>query len=149
MIRRLLARIRDDERGEVEDLPALVILLAGVIFVLGSMLFILAQYASADTRVQSAAFAAARDASLSGDVESAGPNARAAAEHSLSGNVDCQNLDVQLDDSGLRTALGETGAVTATVTCTVPFRTIVFPGMPGGTTITKTAMSPTDPYRER
>lgn len=149
MIRRALERIRDDERGEVEDLPALVILVVGVLCVLGSVLFVFAQYSAADTQVQAAAFAAARDASLSGNVETAGPNARAAAEQSLSGDVQCQNLDVDLDDSGLRTPLGQTGVVTATVTCTVQFRTIQLPMIPGGTTITKTAMSPTDPYRER
>lgn len=148
-IRQLIHRIRVDERGEVEDAPVLVILVVGILFLLGAFLFIFAQFANANNQVQAAAFAAARDASLNGTVSQAGNVARAAAVQSLQNNIQCSSLDVKIDDSGLRTALAQTGSVSATVTCTVQFRTLLLPFMPSGTTIVKTAQSPIDPYRER
>lgn len=138
----------DDERGDVEDVPVIVALLI-ILVALGAFLFILAQYSNANTQVQAAAFAAARDVSLAGTAEGAQGIAYHSAQQSLAGNISCTGLDVQVDDSGLHTALGQTGSVTATVTCRILFRTMIMPGMPGAADITKTASSPTDPYRER
>ena len=149
-LRKLLSTIAHDERGDIEDVPGLVIVIPAVLFVLAAFLLVFGQYANATNQVQSAAFAAARDASLSGDPTTATPHAIAAAQQSLTGgNLDCQPLEVNVDTSGLNTPLGVTGNVTATVTCTVHYTSFQFPGIPTQSTITQTAVSPTDPYRER
>jgi len=148
-LHRLLHRLRYDERGEVEDVPALILLLLTVLVPLTAFLFVLGQYGNAGSMVQAAAFAAARDASLSGTTVDAQTHARDAAAQSLSGNLRCDDMAVTLDDSGLNTTLGQTGSVSATVTCTVPFLAIRLPGIPLSATITQTATSPIDPYRER
>lgn len=151
-VRELVARIRADERGEIEDAPALLILIGGVLFVLTAALFVWGQYATAEGQVQAAAFAAARDVSLSrasDTVQTIRSRAETAARTSLHGNVDCSTLDIAVDDSGLRTPLGTPGSVSATVTCQVRFHTIRLPGIPNTAAVTETAASPTDPYRQR
>lgn len=152
VVRRLLQSIVRDERGEIEDAPALVLLIGGVLFTLTAALFVWGQYTAAEAQVQAAAYAAARDVSLSRSSDTSQTviaRATTAARTSLGGNVDCRGLDVTVDDSGLRAALGAAGVVRATVTCDVRFRTVRLPGIPIGTIVTRTAVSPTDPYRER
>ena len=151
-VRRRLQSIGRDERGEIEDAPALILLIGGVLFTLTAALFVWGQYAAAETQVQAAAYAAARDVSLSRSSDTSQTviaRASTAARMSLRGSVDCRGLDVTVDDSGLRAALGTAGVVRATVTCDVRFHTIRLPGIPIGTTVTRMAASPTDPYRER
>ena len=144
-IRRLLR----DERGDIADLPAYTILVIGVFIPFLAVIFILGRFANAENTVQAAAAAAARDASLSRDTITAATNAEAAAALVLSNNVNCRSTGIQIDDSGLRTALGQTGLVSATVNCTISYTDLLLPGLPSQTTITKTAISPVDPYRER
>lgn len=151
-VRALATKMRADERGEIEDAPALIILIGGVLFVLTAALFVWGQYATAEGQVQAAAFAAARDLSLSRATDATPTltsRAEAAARTSLHGNVDCRSLAVTIRADGLRTPLGTPGTVSATVTCDVQFRTIQLPGIPATAEVTKTAASPTDPYRER
>lgn len=149
-IKQLVLKIVRDERGDIEDAPGLVIVIPGVLFVVAAFVLIFGQFVNASNQIQSAAFAAARDASLSGDASSATPHAIAAAQQSLtSGGIDCQPLQVTVDTSGLNTPLGITGNVSATVTCTVHYTSFQVPGIPTTSTITQTAVSPTDPYRQR
>lgn len=151
-LRARLRQIRSDERGEIEDAPVLILLIGGVLFTLTAALFVWGQYAAADDQVQAAAFAAARDVSLSRDTDTTATvtsRAETAARTSLAGNVDCGALTITVDDAGLRTALGTPGTVRATVTCAIQFHTLHLPGIPTTATITKTAASPVDPYRER
>ena len=149
LLKRLTARIRRDERGELEDLPGVVILIAFVAFPLMAMLFIWAQHTNATTQVQAAAFAAARDVSMSGTTDNVQERAQEAAELVLDDNVRCSSLSVTTNDNGLNTALGQTGSVSATVTCSFQYLSIKLPGFPTTATITQTANSPVDPYRER
>jgi hypothetical protein len=132
---RLLGRILRDERGDVEDIPGLAIVLVGILCPLIAV-------------VQSAAAAAARDASLSGSA-AAGPHATQAAQLALSSNVTCQSLTVLIGGNGLHTALGQTGTITATIICRISTADLTFPLIPGWLTITETAASPVDPYRQR
>ena len=89
-------------------------------------------------------------ASLARDVSSAHRIANATATTSLESNgLHCTSQDVRLDTSGLHAEAGTRRTVGATVTCTVELRDITFPGMPSSTTLTATASSPVDPYRER
>ncbi|MDZ5146340.1 hypothetical protein [Microbacterium testaceum] len=134
----------------MEDVPAWTILTL-MTFVLISMIVVFGRAASGDNAVQAAAYAAARDASLSRGSDAV-PHAIDAANRALGGNVKCAALNVTLGGNGLSTGLGQTGTVTATVSCTVSYTDLVFPGvsgLPGSFTISKTATSPVDPYRER
>ncbi|GAA4492314.1 hypothetical protein [Microbacterium panaciterrae] len=144
-IRRLLR----GERGGLEDVPGWAMMCL-VAIALISLIALLGRGAAINNTVQAAAFAAARDASLSrgGD---AVPHAIAAANTSLSGNVICQSLHVEIGGNGLHTGLGQAGTVSATITCVVSYGDLVFPGwnLPGTFTVTKTEHSPVDPYRER
>lgn len=145
-----LRQVIRDERGDLDDAPGLAVTIPAVLFVVFAFVLIFGQYANTMNQVQSAAFAAARDASLSGDADSAAPHAVDAAKATLAaGGIECSPLEVTVDAAALATPLGETGNVTATVSCTVQFSTIELPGVPTSTTITQTAASPTDPYRER
>jgi type II secretory pathway pseudopilin PulG len=137
---RILRSIVSDERGDVEDIPGLAIVLVGILCPLIAVVIFMGRYGLAENTVQSAAAAAARDASLS---------ARAAAELALSSNVNCQSLDVLIGGDGLHTTLGQTGTVTATITCRITTADLSFPLIPGSLTITHTAASPVDPYRQR
>ncbi|WP_460002176.1 hypothetical protein [Microbacterium xylanilyticum] len=148
----MIARIRRllrGERGGLEDVPGWAMMCL-VAIALISLIALLGRGAAINNSVQAAAFAAARDASLSrgGD---AVPHAIAAANTSLSGNVTCQSLNVQIGGNGLHTGLGQAGTVSATITCVVSYGDLVFPGwsLPGTFTVTKTEHSPVDPYRER
>ena len=144
---RLLGRILQDERGDVEDIPGLTIVLVGILCPLIAVVIFMGRFGLADNTVQSAAAAAARDASLSG--AAAGPHATQAAQLALSGNVTCQSLDVLIGGNGLHTALGQTGTITATIICRISTADLTFSLIPGSLTITETAASPVDPYRQR
>jgi Flp pilus assembly protein TadG len=145
----LIRRLLRTERGDVEDIPGLAILLVGVVAPLILVVIFMGRFGLADNSVQGAAAAAARDASLSRTASEAVPHAKAAATTALSGNVKCVSLDISIGGNGLSTALGETGTVSATITCTISNSDLAFPLIPGTTTITKTALSPVDPYRQR
>lgn len=145
----LLHRFIVDERGDIEEAPGWAIYALCTIAMI-SMIIVFGRAAAADNTVQAAAYAAARDASLSrgGD---AVPHAITAAEAALADNVNCTALDVAIGGNGLTTGLGEAGTVSATVACTISYTDLLFPGagLPGAFTVTKTAFSPVDPYRER
>ncbi len=145
IIRRLLA----DDRGNIEELPSWTILTIGGITVIG-MAILFGRVGYVDNTIQQAAYAAARDASLSRGADAV-PHAIAAAEMAMGDNVECQNLNVTVSGNGLTTGLGESGTVTATITCTVSYTDLVLVGLalPGSHTVTASATSPVDPYRER
>lgn len=146
---KFIRRVLRDERGDIEDMPNLAILLVGVVVPLIAVVVFMGRYGLADNSVQSAAAAAARDASLSRTAGEAVPHAKSAATIALTGNVKCASFDVSIGGNGLSTGLGETGTVSATVQCTINTSDLAFPFIPGSMTITKTATSPVDPYRER
>ena len=103
----------------------------------------------AHNAVQSAAAAAARDGSLARSSSLAQSAAYQSASVSMnqSGAI-CNGQDVSLDTSQFLAPLGQTGIVTANVSCSVPLGNLV-PGLPGSLTVTKDASSPVDPYRQR
>lgn len=142
-------QILHDERGDVEDIPGLAVVLIGILVPLVAVVIFMGRYGLADNTVQSAAAAAARDASLSGSDSDAIPHATQAAQLALAGNVSCLSLSVVIGGDGLHTALGQTGTVTATITCRISTADLSFPLIPGSLTITETAASPVDPYRQR
>lgn len=143
-----LRRLLRDERGEIEDIPAYTILIVGIILPLIAVIIAVGRYGLSENTVQAAASAAARDATLSASSETAAPNAQAAAIRVLGGQR-CASLNVDVYGDGLHTGLGQTGTVSARITCTINNSDLFFPMVPGQWTITETATSPVDPYRER
>lgn len=145
-LRHLLACLRD-ERGS----SALEIVIIAPAFV--AILVLLAaggRLALAGNAVESAASAAAREASLSRDAASAQTAAEAMARTSMTqSGVNCLTLTVTIDSSGLNAPLGNTGTVGASVTCTVSLSDAAMIGLPGTRDLNGAATSPVDAYRER
>ena len=99
--------------------------------------------------VQAAAVDAARLASISRTADAAQSGARAGAETSLSGQPNtCRSYEVAVNAAGFAVRVGVPAQVEVTVVCHVPLANLL-PGLPGSKTITKTAISPLDTYRER
>jgi Flp pilus assembly protein TadG len=147
MITRLRSRLLADERGSN---AAEIVIIAPVVAMLILVLVAAGRTALADNATQSAAFAAARAASLSRDVTTATTNAQDAAQRAmLHAGISCSTLTVNVDASGLNAPIGTTGDVSATVNCDVNLSDISLPGVPGSRTMTSSATSPVDAYRER
>ncbi|WP_246865622.1 hypothetical protein [Clavibacter sepedonicus] len=104
-----LRRALRDERGEVEEVPAVAIVLVGVILPLIGVIMFMGRYGTADNTVASAAAAAARDASLSRTAVEAVPHAKAAAVRALEGNVSCASLDLSIGGTGSARGWGRPG----------------------------------------
>ena len=99
--------------------------------------------------VQAAAVDAARMASISRSADAAQSAARAGAQASLQGQPHtCSTFTVTTNTAGFAVRVGVPAQVEVTVACHVPLANLV-PGLPGSKTITKTAISPLDTYRER
>ena len=80
--------------------------------------------------------------------------ARSAAEdgarRSLSQqDLQCTSVSVDIDTAGFAVPVGLPAQVRATVTCDVRLADLALPGFPGSRTVTATAVSPLDTYRER
>ena len=104
----------------------------------------------ADNAVAEAARAAAREASLAVDAETAVVLATAQAEATLARQgLRCQGVGVTVDTAGFTVPLGDSGDVTVSVTCTVTMTDLLAPGLPGSVTVDASFSSPVDAYRER
>src|SRR5690606_6335671 len=147
MITRLRQRLLADERGSN---AAEIVIIAPVIAMLILVLVAGGRTALADNATQSAAYAAARAASLSRHASTAVTNAEDAARRAMSqSGISCTTLTVNVNASGLNTAIGTTGTVSASVNCVVSLADITLPGIPGSRTMSSSAASPVDAYRER
>lgn len=145
-LHQLIARLRDEGGSSALEIviiaPAFVAIL--VLLAAGGRL------ALAGNAVESAASAAAREASLSRDAVGAQTAAEAMARTSMTqSGVTCLTLTVTIDSSGLNAPLGNTGTVGATVTCTVALSDTAMIGLPGTRDLNGAAISPVDAYRER
>jgi Flp pilus assembly protein TadG len=104
----------------------------------------------ADNAVAEAARAAAREASLAVDAETAVVLATARVEATLARQgLRCQGVGVAVDTAGFALPLGDSGDVTVSVTCTVTMTDLLAPGLPGSVTVDASFSSPVDAYRER
>lgn len=136
-----------DDRGS--STLELVIWAIPILLIVG-LLIAGARLALANNAVQSAAFAAAREASLARTASAAQAAGEGGASFSLNSNgVNCVSRSIALDLSDYNKPLGTTGTVTATISCTVSLAEAGLPGLPGTVTIDQSAVSPVDPYRER
>ncbi|MGZ4602415.1 MAG: TadE/TadG family type IV pilus assembly protein [Kineosporiaceae bacterium] len=122
--------------------PALVALL-GLIVLAGRL-------ALAGNSVEQAAEEAARSASISRTASGAHRDAENGAVRALAQqDLRCAEVDVVVDTSGFAVPVGRPAAVRASVTCVVRLSDLGLPGFPGSRTVTATAASPLDRYRER
>jgi Flp pilus assembly protein TadG len=100
--------------------------------------------------VNAASRDAARSASLTRTADAAVQAAQESAATTLNQEgVSCQNEDASVDTADFAPALGQTGEVTVTVTCTVALSDLSIPGMPGSKTMTSKFTSVIDAYRAR
>ncbi|WP_406346938.1 TadE family protein [Streptomyces sp. NBC_00648] len=101
-------------------------------------------------KIDAAAQDAAREASIHRTAAAALSAARSAADESLQDQgIRCASTSVSIDTGGLRVPVGQVGTVTVTVTCTIPLADLLLPGAPGAKTLTATATSVVDQYRQR
>ncbi|WP_406368410.1 pilus assembly protein [Streptomyces sp. NBC_00647] len=105
---------------------------------------------TSSAKVDAAAEDAAREASIHRTAASAQSAARAAAAESLNDQgIACSSTSVHVNTGGLSVPVGQVGTVTVTVSCTVQLSDLLLPGAPGARTLTSTATSVVDLYRQR
>lgn len=138
---------RHAERGSV-SLELAILGPALMMFVV--LLIVGGRIALAGQAVQAAADEAARQASIARTQAQATATANTAAALSLSQqDLNCATTRIDVDTTGFAIAAGASAQVQATVTCVVDLADVAVPGVPGSHTMTATATSPIDTYRER
>ena len=127
----------------------LVLLTPALMGLLG-LLILAGRVALASNSVEQVADEAARSASISRTAAGARRAADDGARRALAQqNLRCSAVTVTLDTTGFTVPVGVPARVRATVTCTVNLSDLALPGFPGARTVTATAISPLDTYRER
>ncbi len=126
------------------------VVLAPVLLALLGLLIMAGRVAIASNSVEAAADEAARSASISRTGAGARSAAHDGARRSLARqDLRCSSVQVDVDTSGFGVPVGTPARVSATVTCVVQLADLALPGFPGSRTVTATAVSPLDTYRER
>ncbi|MFE9769742.1 TadE family protein [Streptomyces sp. NPDC005808] len=102
------------------------------------------------SKIDAAAEDAAREASIHRTAGAALGAAQAAAAESLNDQgIKCASTSVNINTGGLSVPVGQVGTVSVTVNCTVNLSDLLLPGVPGARTLTSTAVSVVDQYRQR
>ncbi len=136
-----------DERGSTT--LELVVWAPGLLLLIG-LLTVAGRVNSANAAVEQAAVDAARTASSARTAAAAAGLAQAGAGRTLAAQgLQCTTTTVALDTSGFATPPGQSATVTATVTCPVRLSDLSIPGLPGTRTVSHTATSSLDTFRER
>jgi Flp pilus assembly protein TadG len=134
------------EAGSV-TIEAVIGVPAFVLFVV--LIIVAGRVEIARQAVSAAAYDAARAASISRSKSEAIEAGRAAGTASLhEQGLRCPSPHVTVNAPAFDAPLGAMSQVTATVRCEVNLSDLTLPGIPGSRTITATAGSPVDPYRE-
>jgi Flp pilus assembly protein TadG len=121
-----------------------------VFIVLLGILVAAARIQLAGGSADSAAHAAAREASLQRTAGTAQIHADRAAEQSLADSgLKCSSTNVKIDASGLSAPTGQAATVSAEVACTVALSDIGVPGLPGSKVLRSSFTSTVDQYRAR
>ncbi len=137
----------NDDRGAVS---LEVVVLTPVFVLLLGLLVMAGRVALAGTSVEQVAEEAARSASIARTAAGARRAAEEGAIRALAEQgLRCAQIDVALDVGGFAVPVGLPAQVRATVTCVVALSDLALPGFPGSRTVTATAVSPLDTYRER
>jgi Flp pilus assembly protein TadG len=138
---------RDDDRGSAS---LEFVVLAPALLALIGLLIVGGRVAIANNSVEQAADEAARSASISRTAAGARAAATEGARRTLGEQgLRCSSIGVDIDASGFAVPVGVPAQVRATVTCVVRLADVAVPGFPGSRTVTATAVSPLDTYRER
>ncbi|MEU6495686.1 TadE family protein [Streptomyces sp. NPDC046984] len=141
-----VCRLRSDEGSAA--IEAAIILPALIMFL--CMAIAGGRIVTSGAKIDSAAEDAAREASIHRTAAAAQSAARSAAVDSLSDQgITCASTSVDINAGGLSVPVGQVGTVTVTVTCTVNLSDLLLPGVPGAKTLTSTATSVVDQYRQR
>ena len=141
------ARRRRDDRGSAAIEAAIGVPAFGL-FV--AMIIMGGRVEIAKQSVESAAYEAARAASIERTQGEAIASGTSAAASSLrSQDVHCTSTDITVSAAAFNAPLGTTAQVTITVTCRLDLSDLSLPGVPGTRVITAAASSPIDAYRER
>ena len=136
----------NSQRGSVA--LEMAVIFPGLLLIL-SLLILGGRVYTAHNAVQQSAADAARAASNARTRSVATSQARSAAINQLrQQGLNCAP-QVSVDSSGFNSRVGTTAAVSTTVTCDVPTGDLFLPGIPGTKTVSATAVSPLDTYRER
>lgn len=140
--RRVVRRRLSGDRGSIivevglGYVPIMVLVIVAVIAVV--------RMVSAQMDVNSAAAAAAREASLAYTPSGATAGAEDAATATLAGHtLTCRPRTVSVDAGSMAPG----GQVTVTVACTVALRDLFGVGVPGALTVTSQSTQPLDTYR--
>ena len=137
-------RVRPQVRGERGSMSIELVLLTPVLVACILVIAAGARYVDARGQTASAAFAAARAASLTSDQAAAVAAGRAAASRSrASRGRACVRLDVHVDAAAFQPG----GQLRATVTCVADLSDLSGLGLPGHKTFTCTAVVPLEEHR--
>lgn len=135
------------ERGAGGEALGLVIG-APIILVIFLIIVAAGRFEMGQSKIDGAAGAAARAASLQTNSVDAQKAAQAAATQSLTGSgVTCQGSGVQINLGGFDAPAAPGAAVVVTVTCEVNWSDLTIPGWPGQKPISSTASSAIDRNR--
>lgn len=127
-----------------------LVILAPFLLLFISVVVFVGRMAIAKQSVESAAWEAARQASISRAAAYAQSSAHDAARDSLQQQgLECGDMTVSVDVGDFSRAPGRGGEVSATVRCRVRLADLAIPGVPGSRWVDATASSPLDTYRER
>lgn len=139
-------RLRSDEGSAA--IEAAIILPSLIMFI--CLAIAGGRIVTSGSKIDAAVEDAAREASIHRTVAAAQAAAQTAAAESLNDQgITCASTNVSIDTGGLSVPVGQVGTVTVTVTCTVNLSDLLLPGVPGAKTLTSTATSVVDQYRQR
>lgn len=142
-----MRRPERDDRGSTT--LELVVWAPGLLLIIG-LLIVAGRVNNANAAVEQAATDAARTASSARTAGGARDMAQASAEKTLAAQgLQCTTTTVVVDTSGFATRPGQVATVTATVTCPVRLSDLAVPGLPGTRTVSHSATSSIDTFRER
>lgn len=143
---RLVGTLRRDE-GSVA-IEAAIIVPSLIMFVCLALAG--GRIVTSGAKIDAAAEDAAREASIHRTAASAQAAAQVAAAESLNDQgIVCASSSVSIDTGGLGVPVGQVSTVTVTISCTVNLADLLLPGVPGARSLTSTATSVVDQYRER
>jgi Flp pilus assembly protein TadG len=141
------AAVAAGERGSTT--LELVVWAPGLLLIV-ALLTVAGRVNGANAAVEQAATDAARTASIARSSGAAQRAAATSAQATLAGQgLQCTATTVTVDTSGFAAPPGQPATVTATVSCPVRLADLAVPGLPGTRTVTHTAASSLDTFRER
>ena len=123
------------------------ILTPALILVLGAMI-VVGRVQLAAGAVEHAAAVAAREASRARTTSVATAAAQSAVDRELAA-TDCSASSVTVDATGISAPIGQSATVSVTVRCVIDLSDLAIPVLPGTRTLTGSAISSVDTWRQR